>query len=392
MKQVRLEKCNKKSCIVSLGTRITLNGRNVRTVDIIYLRDYMINVLNRQCCDLISYRTKYEDELPDYFKDVREINVNDYDEMIIYNATPNAFGGIFKGEAIEIYKKMYNFDGELWYFFCEQKAPPIDFSRVIKYKHEHYGECKNTWNVPVDLDFHDKWREKVYKKMKVMFVGDDYDKYVDIYFSSRNKSKGKVSDYGVWDLNMDNEWAILPLNDYYSEKEMYEEKTKDYPLSYKEYDLVYFGNNRSGKRNKIITCLYDHEELKTYFIGYETKFKHSTPTEIAYITHDKLFGELSKSWATVVMCEDTHNGNIRTPRFFESMLIDMVAFIWYEYDPDKKFIDNKELQDFIYIKSYDELKEKLDKIKNDEEFYRYIIKLERESVKKYYEQSIKMYE
>ena len=208
MKQVKLEKSNKKSCIVSLGTRITLNGRNVRTVDIIYLRDYMINVLNRQCCDLISYRTKYEDDMPEYFKDVREIDVNDYDELIIYNATPNAFGGIFKGEAIEIYKKMIDFNGEIWYFFCEQKAPPIDFSRVIKYKHEKYGEVKNTWNIPVDMDFHDQWRDKIYKNMKVMFVGDDYEKYVDLYFKLRTKSKGKINDYGVWDLNRDVDWAI----------------------------------------------------------------------------------------------------------------------------------------------------------------------------------------
>jgi hypothetical protein len=62
------------------------------------------------------------------------------------------------------------------------------------------------------------------------------------------------------------------------------------------------------------------------------------------------------------------------------MLLDVVGFIWHEYDKDKKFIENQELKDFIYFSTNEELKEKLAKIKNNPDFYRHIIQLQRNEV------------
>lgn len=86
------------------------------------------------------------------------------------------------------------------------------------------------------------------------------------------------------------------------------------------------------------------------------------------------------AYATVVLGDDLHNDNIKTARFFESMLLDICAFIWHSYDPNKRFVNNQELKDFIYISSGDELIEKINKIKNDEAFYKHIVELERQEI------------
>ena len=62
------------------------------------------------------------------------------------------------------------------------------------------------------------------------------------------------------------------------------------------------------------------------------------------------------------------------------MLSDIVAFVDLRYDPEKKLTDNQELKDFMYVSSPKEFAEKVDKIANDEEFYRHIVKLQRKSI------------
>jgi hypothetical protein len=62
------------------------------------------------------------------------------------------------------------------------------------------------------------------------------------------------------------------------------------------------------------------------------------------------------------------------------MMLDLVGFIWTDYDKDRKFIKNEELKEFIYISNNAELKEKLARIKSDEKFYRHIIDLQRKEI------------
>ena len=130
MKQIEPSKTNKKSAIVSLGTRISLSSDNVRSVDLKFMREYLLNVLGREQVDYISKRTKKEAGL-DYFKDTTETDFNDYDEIYIYNASFNPFGGLFKDEALDTFEKLYTFNGDVIYFIIDPKLAPMDFVQEI---------------------------------------------------------------------------------------------------------------------------------------------------------------------------------------------------------------------------------------------------------------------
>ena len=60
------------------------------------------------------------------------------------------------------------------------------------------------------------------------------------------------------------------------------------------------------------------------------------------------------------------------------MLCDCVAFIYDKFDSKRAYIKDEVLRNFCYVSTHDELVEKINKIKNDEAFYRDIIRRQRE--------------
>ena len=380
MKKIEPSKDAKKAAIVCLGTRISLSSNNVRSVDLKYLRDYLLNILGREQVDYISLKTKKEKDI-EYFKDTKETDFNDYDEIYIYNASFNPFGGLFKDEALDTFEKLYDFNGDIIWFMIDPKMPPMDFSLFLKARDKNNKYIFGTDKAELNFKRHikpeivDNWRDKVWKRMKVAINGDDYNKYVNLWNGSlREKAKGTFKE-----LNEDAEWFSLFLAEYYAVNEELDLKLKNYKKIENPYELVYFGNNRQNERNKVIKKFYDINDFNKYFIGFDPNIEN-TDTE-KYIKHKDLFKELGeKCLATLVVGDNLHNGNIRTARFFETMLIDIVAFICNDFDPNKIHIKDEFLKDFIYVSSKDELKEKIEKIKNDPELYRKIVELERKEI------------
>ena len=379
MKQIEPSKTNKKSAIVSLGTRISLSSDNVRSVDLKFMREYLLNVLGREQVDYISKRTKKEAGL-DYFKDTTETDFNDYDEIYIYNASFNPFGGLFKDEALDTFEKLYTFNGDVIYFIIDPKLAPMDFAGFLRARNKKGDYIFGTdvkvrdFKRHIDPEIVEGWTEKVWKRMKIAFDGQDYEKYCKMWNSSSPKINGTYK----W-LNEDTEWFNMWIAEYYAINERLELKLKDYEKVADPYDLVYFGNNRQNERNKVIKELYDIPEFKKYCIGFDPQLANTDSEK--YVDHDELFKLIGeKCLATVVVGDNTHNGNIRTARFFETMLLDVAAFIYIKYDPTKSYVKNEFLKEFIYVSSKSELKEKIEKIKNDKELYKKIVELERKEI------------
>lgn len=377
--EVKMESKPIKAAIVCHGgNRITLTATNVRSVDFVYLREYILNVLGRSEVDFVTRKTKKEADL-DYFKDIYETNLNDYDEIYIYNASYNVFGGIVPSENIELMKQLYDYDGDIWYFLCDPKMPYKDYAQYLKSKLKD-GKIKTSDDLEytgMTAEWLDSWSKKVYPKINIAFAGKDYDLYYNTYTNGIKDKKLKNKEYHMLKPNYD--WFFLELFEYYAINEELDLKLKDYDFDKKEFDLVYFGNDRQNERNKIIKKLFSNPELKKYFIGFDPGLENCTVEK--YVKHDELFPLIGeKCYATVVVGDILHNGNIKTPRFFEAMLLDTVAFISTTYDPNKEFISNEFLREFVYISNENELFEKIQMIKNDKDLYKKIVKLEREEI------------
>lgn len=380
-REIKLVKENKRAAIVCMGTRISLNSKNVRSVDLVYLRNMLQEVYGRNV-DYLTLKSKKEADL-DYFKDVKDEDINTYDEIFIYNASLNPFGGIFKTESIVTFQKLFDFKGDIWYFLCDPKMPCTDMGAYIKSRIVD-GKIKTdnkAGYIEVSPEFCDEWSKKVYPRIKIANAGCNYNMYYKTYTDKLTKNGTKTPNPKSV-LNPNYEWAFLPLFEYYAVKEDLNAKLKDFSFADRKYDLIYFGNNRQTERNKIIEKFYDRSDYDNNFVlGFDPEWKNVNYEVGPYVKHDEMFEFIPKSAkATLVLGDNLHNNNTRTPRFFEAMLLDVVAFIYINYDKDKRFLTNDYLKDFCYVSTPEELVEKYNMIKNNEELFRKIVKLQREDI------------
>lgn len=367
-------KKNKTAAIVCYGTRIALDSKNVRSVDLVYMRNYLMTVLGREQVDFVSMKTKKEEGI-EYYKDVRDTNLNDYDEVYIYNCTLNPFGGVFKWHSLQIFVDLYYYTGDIYYLLLDPKMPAVDFAKYLKGRDKNntytFNADNKEGNFKIDPEILDNWTEKVWNRMNTAYGGIDYAKYVAIW---NKKNKGKITE-----LNENVNWFNFWIFEYYAVNEELDLKLKNYTKIAEPYDLVYFGNNRQNERNKVIKQFYDIPEFKKYFIGFDPELEN-TDTEV-YVKHKELFQLMGeKCLCTLVVGDILHLGNERTPRYFEAMLLDVVAFIWNEYDPEKNYVKNDFLRDFIYVSTKEELKDKINQVKNNPELYKKIVELERQEI------------
>lgn len=380
MKKIEFSKTNKKAAIVGYNTRLTLSSRHVRSVGIAYMREYILNVIGREECDILSIPHD-EDLGRSYYKDIRDfesgkLDINYYDEIFIYNSQLNIYGGVFPVPSIPTVLSLINFKGELWYMLTDPGLPPVNVALLInqKFKYctepDHVKMIDGTEKVVTQQNLKD-FTKNVYEKTKVAFCGIDYKKYYDDYDPSKRVDTRKI---------MDNDWAYFGQHEYYATRELLDLKLQTPEKTSDAYDFIYCGNHR-GSRDDVLKEIVSHEDLKCAIVGYGDYITGKNVEVFQYMPHVDMFNFINrKAYATIVMGDVLHNNNIITPRFYESMLLNVVAFVWHKYDVDKKFIKNEELKNFVYVNSIDEFHDKVLQIKKDKNLYKHLVELERKEV------------
>jgi hypothetical protein len=217
----------------------------------------------------------------------------------------------------------------------------------------------------------ENFTKNVYEKTKIAFCGLDYKKYYDGYNPDKRVDSRKI---------LDTDWAYFGQHEYYATREFLDIKLQSPEKDEDSFDFVYCGNHRASRDN-ILNEIVSHKDLKCAIVGYGDYISGDNVTSFAYMPHEDMFNFINnKAYATIVMGDNLHNNNIITPRFYESMLLNVVAFVWHKYDIDKQFIKNEELKNFVYVDSIDEFYEKLLKIKSDKNLFNHIVELERKEV------------
>ena len=88
----------------------------------------------------------------------------------------------------------------------------------------------------------------------------------------------------------------------------------------------------------------------------------------------------SNSKSAFITHEENILGNQISPRYFDCMLADIIAFVDIRYDPEKKLTEDDVLKDFMYVSSPEEFSKKVDMIANDEQLYKDIKYRQRKSI------------
>jgi hypothetical protein len=345
-----------KALIIRLNLKLSIEANSAGSIEAIYLREYLLK--QKGYSEVYFCDKKVRDKNPNYI-DLFDTDFNEYDSIFITNSALNFFGGVVKDEVIEKVKKVANFNGEIYYVLCDPKLFLKNTAEKIKDRNEVYNGDR------LSKEDADKFTEKI-SKSTLIFTGSDYSYFAKQIENKEKKYYVKLSKIEHWPL-----FEFLFVNYKFNEENLNNEK---------EFDLVYYGSDRGSYRNKIIEKYFNNDILKTNIVGFNKEFKNNTCFD--FIHNDKLANHINKSLGSLIIGDKEHNSNWITYRFFEGILSGVILFIDEEYDINKNYLKNPILQKICYVKSAEDIKKRLDYIK-DNNLYNQIIKLQKEELKRY---------
>ena len=352
-----------KSGIVMFGGRLVSNRHNGYFSDEIlpHMRKYILEELGRTTCDIITPILDRDKKLhlPNYYKDIDTINMNNYDEIFIFNSILHNFiGGLIPDVTIKTIKALLRFDGDVWYYLDDPDFGYKDIANLIKTRPKlKFGKESITEK---ELD---EFTKKVSPRINVVWVGLDYEKYKTV------KHKYSLQPHKKWAQILQAPYIFLKKQEIY----------KDYHFD-REFDVMYYGKYKSD-RVKLLNSYFKNENtLSKYWLGYDpgTNYNVNLLNEKG-IKRNLLIDELCRSYSTLVIGSKAHNGNLVSPRYLECMSSDIISFIHYEYD-DGSIIKDPYLRDMIIVKNIKEYKNKLNMIKKSEKLFREIVAAQRKEI------------
>lgn len=291
-----------------------------------------------------------------YIHDINQIDKVEDDVLIIFNGNVNFFGGQEDPEQIKNYILMNNFDGKVYYIFID---PELYLKQI------HSNVSKKEWGQKYSID-------------DVKITRDDIRVITSIYNPKEafeKATKGKIP------IQKDN-ISYFTFEKYPLMKEGLP------PTDDLWYDLMYMGTFRGGKREaKMIKFYFGHDKFTTTFIG-KTKlkdFKKEYPEPIPVFEKPVKFEEINqhinKSVAHVCIGDKFYEGNILTPRIYESILNSTVCLIDIDMDPEKRVFANSEaLKKFNYVEDKEDVEKKVNRLKNNPEFRKKIIEQQHRTI------------
>ena len=344
----------RKIAVLKLGGRIANEGFGITSFEAVSISKMLsIGGFQVDCFTKITNRDKPIKEL-----NILEISDNynkisgNYDALIVINGNINFYGGTEVPEQLLNLHIINNFAGPVFYVFIDTLLP-----------------LKNVWNSVTKKPWAKKYKEEdiLVKRKDITYITMCYD----------TNAVKKIT-YKT-DINPKNV-VYFPFEKY----AFFGERLTD--IGEKSLDLIYGANSfRKKREKKIIKYYFDLPfDINAEFYGkmkiedFQTKLVAGKlyPEFKPPVQYKDNLNVLNKSISTLNISDTFNEGTQLNPRVYETVLSNVVSFMDLDYDPGKKAFKDKELQDFLYIKTKDELVNKIRILKNDKSFMNNIIDLQ----------------
>ena len=247
------------------------------------------------------------------YKDVSDVDINNFDKIFLQLSTPNFFGGLLSEDTLEKVKKMCNYKNKLGILCNDPRIKPVNAAKVL---HERFNVLSKK-----DIDNF----ESLLENATYLFPGKDLNKFF-------NEDKYKSFVYF----------------DYF--KEIFKNKIAKpkYKEEEKQFNIVYYGDRRGGYREKQLRKYMDNS-IDNLLIGYKTK---SLVTSFyKKMKHNELLNTLNKCKVSLILSDKEHEDNVVTFRFYETLASNCLAAIPIEFDPNRELIQDETLKDLLYVKN-----------------------------------------
>lgn len=393
----------KTACIAQIKDCISFKDNPIRVVCLYHYYMFLKKYCNYDkvwiMSNIATSEEKYWEctnilkDLPIIFGTERKNLLLDYniDDMFFHQSTPNFYGGtIFPqypynvNRVTEWWLANHNReDSHIYYIqddplFFNSNLPKLCNYRLFDL---HNVKCLGSKKFPqekvnAEIELTRLMRsdiEAMAEDCILAFCGIDYNKFWE---QLKEKNRPVVKKWDQFNCYL---WQGVNDN--------LDVKLKNYAWEEKKYACEYHGVTKSGKRTKVTTEFYkDVPKPFMHIRGKQSFFKDAFKEGVDYDRYDTMpYYELlqvvaKNAKSTFVTHEDNILGNQISPRYFDCMLSDIVCFVDIRFDPEKKLTDNEELKEFMYVTDGKDMTNKIAIIENNEEFYRHIVQLQRQSI------------
>lgn len=360
-----------KAAIISLNNRVVLKGHNIRSLESIYLRNWLLKTNQYTEIDYVSTKKKRmkadDPENVDYFLESETTDINDYDAVYVHNSTHNFIGGAIQAHTVKQTKELCRFKGPVYYMYTDPNLHLINFAFLLEERDRKGTKSSYKTDLRVTSEEVQKFANLPWQ---IYWCGKDFNSYYQNSYLKINANKRCVID-----LNKTHTYPFFEF--LFANKPM---AVKDIPFAGRIYDLTYYGNWRP-QRAKKIEEYFNNPNLSTVFAGFEVEWPRSKC--YGYVDHDELHTVVQPAIASVVIGDPDHNGNIVTARFFENIRFKLCSFIDLDYDPTKSLYKDEFLKNFMYVQNKAELQDKVTQIKNDQLLFNKILALQDKEIENY---------
>lgn len=287
-----------KAAIISLNKRIILSERNIRALEARYFREWLLSLNRYSQVDFVSTKSQRREptENVDYYREAAETDINEYDHVFVHNDTVNFIGGSLFKHTIKQVKEVSHFQGVIHYLYTDPNLHLRNIAKVI-FDRQTRG-TKTDFKTDLRISEEDV-AQFANKKWKVIWCGKDFNSYRNATYSRINKDQrcviAKVLEIDFFSYLFKQRKIELPWS----------------PLSQRTYDLVYYGNWRDERANKL--RLYLNNNLHKRIIGFDSKKLDLPNTHYSeYVNPDRLAGLVNQAVASIVVGDPDHNNNITT--------------------------------------------------------------------------------
>lgn len=262
------------------------------------------------------------------YKDLRKIDLNDYDMILMVNSKMNFIGGVVHPQLPYFFEKLKDYKGDLGYLFNDPNFIIENFPERIR---KRFPE-------QISQEAVDSFEERL-PRVKIFSGSTDYEQI--------EPGHSRIVEY--WPFV---EFSIANYFDGY---------LRTYGTDGKMFDFVYFGNRK--RKTRVLDFFDEDTKLSKMFIGFdsgtdEIKSYDAVPVE-------ELPFLIEKAWFTIVMGDKNHNNNFTALRFFQSLNFNSFAFILNEFDVDRKLVKDEELKELMYIDTFDDIVKRSDFVKKN---------------------------
>lgn len=316
-----------KIAIINMGNNV-INFKTVPSSETIYLFKVISEMgLN---VDIISLKNGV------YTKSFDEVDVNDYDRLIVVNSSINFFGGKPNLAILSAQKFMAKYKSKIYYLFTDIRLP---FSQ----------SWPNVKNRPWAYLYTE---EELLIKSPIKVISQGIN--LDIAKAAHKKVDNVI------------EFEYFPI-------EQYKIHMNDFQLSKptkKTLDVIYGGSFRSGQReSKMVEFLFD-TGLNIEFFGNarEKQFKNpkypwtKAPVFTGKIPMNMVSEKNSQAIAALIIGDKNYNDNFITLRVWETMAFDAVMLIDEEFDTKHRIINDAR----FYVNNRAELIDRVNELKHSD--------------------------